>query len=124
MLINDALRREIGREAVRFCRRCPAVERKDHGDYTAYVCHKSECRLWAFLRLLGLGPGTDFDAPTAVEARLEEHAREVHRFRGVLPILQPDHDWEADARFHHLGAEVARLDSPGRPAWDEAPWRS
>jgi hypothetical protein len=115
VVINETLRREIGREAVRFCRRCPALERKDHGDYTAYVCHKSECRLWVFLRLLGLGPGADFDAPTAVEARLEEHVREVCRFRGALPVLRLNHDWEADARFHNLVREEARLGTPAHP---------
>ena len=123
MLINEALRREIGREAVRFCRRCPALEPKDQGEYTVYTCQNSQCRLWAFLRLLGLRPGADFDAPTAEETRLEEHAREVRRFRGILPLLRRNHNWEADARFHNLVPEGARLGTPARNVWEEAPWR-
>ncbi len=123
MLINETLRREIGREAVRYCRRCPALEQKDGGEYTTYLCRNSQCRLWAFLRLLGLRPGADFDAPTAEETRLAEHAREVRRFRGVLPILRLNHDWEADARFHNLVSEAARRETPGQKVWEKAPWR-
>lgn len=124
MLINETLRREIGREAVRFCRRCPALEAKDQGEYTTYVCRRSECRLWIFLKLLGLRPGADFDAPTAEEARLQEHAREVRRFRGLLPILRSNHNWDADARFHNLVSEVASLETPAKTVWEGAPWRS
>ncbi len=102
MLINERLRREIGREAVRFCRRCPAVEERSEGDRVTYSCHTVECRLWQFLSLLGLRPGMNFDVPTAEEALAEAHAREVRRFRGCLPVSGPAHDWEADARFHGL----------------------
>jgi hypothetical protein len=102
MLINEKLRREIGREAVRFCRRCPAVEERAEGDRVTYSCHTRECRLWHFLSLLGLRPDMNFDVPTAEEALAEAHAHEVRRFRGHLPILGPAHDWQADARFHGL----------------------
>ena len=110
MLLNETLRREIGREAVRFCRRCPLVEERIQEDHTVLICQNSQCRLWAFLRLLGLRPGADFEAPTWEEALREAHAREVRGFRGLLPLLGPGHDWEADAGFHSLvpGMETVR----------------
>lgn len=119
MLISEALRRQIGREAARFCRRCPAVEEREESGQVVYTCRASQCRLWLFLSLLGLRPGADFDAPTAEEARIQAHAREVRRFRGVLPDPGPAHNWEADARFHALspgtvpGEEDATLNREG-----------
>ena len=102
MLINDALRREIGREAVRFCRRCPSIEERVEAGQTVYACHSPQCRLWGFLRLLGLRPGMDFDAPLPEEVMRQEHAQEVRRFRGAMPSPATDHDWEADAQYHGL----------------------
>ncbi len=102
MLINEKLRREIGREAVRFCRRCPAVEERGEGDRVTFSCHSASCHLWQFLCLLGLRPGSNFDVPTADEALAEAHAREVREFRGCLPQPGPGHNWEADATFHDL----------------------
>jgi hypothetical protein len=124
MLINEALRREIGREAVRFCRRCPALAEQAQGEYTVYACHNSQCRLWAFLRLLGLRPGTDFDAPTAEEHLQREHTREVRRFRGALPKVGPDHNWEADARYHDLDPGVIWDDAATPTDQEKIPWRS
>src|SRR5574341_396694 len=124
MLINEALRRQIGREAVQFCRRCPALAEQTRGEYTVYSCQNTQCRLWAFLRRLGLRPGTDFDGPTAEEDLLREHAREARRFRGVLPEVGSAHDWEADAHYHGLAPDVM-WDAVASPAEQKKmPWRS
>ena len=124
MLINEALRREIGREAVRFCHRCPALAEQAQGEYTVYSCQNTQCRLWAFLRLLGLRPGTDFDGPTAEEDLRREHAREARRFRGVLPQVGSDHDWEADARYHDLAPDVIWDEAADPTDQEKMPWRS
>lgn len=102
MSINETHGREIGREAIRFCRQCPAIEERARGGQTFYTCHNAQCRLWAFLAVLGLRIGSDFDAPTEEEVLRQAHAREARRFRGVLPSPVPGHDWEADALFHGL----------------------
>ena len=127
MLISEALRRQIGREAGRFCRRCPAVEERDESGQVVYTCRASQCRLWLFLSLLGLRPGADFDAPTAEEALAEAHAREVRRFRGILPLVPPEHGWDADARFHGLATGLAPdADDEHKRTTDreETRWRS
>ncbi len=123
MLINETLRRQIGREAVRFCRRCPAVEERAQGEQTTYVCQASECRLWHFLSLLGLRPGMDFEVPTADEALAQAHAREVGRFRGRLPDPGPNHNWEADARFHGLAPGAMPGAGDATIHQEEARWR-
>lgn len=124
MLINENLRRAIGREAVRFCRRCPVVEERREGEHVQYVCSTTECRLWQFLSLLGLRPGADFDAPTAEEAVCQAHAREVRQFRGCLPVLGPVHDWEADARFHGLVHGAMPGEEGASTGREEPRWRS
>ena len=124
MLINDALRRQIGREAVQFCRRCPALAEQTQGEYTVYSCQNTQCRLWAFLRVLGLRPGADFDAPTAEEDLRREHAREVRRFSGVLPEVGPGHNWEADACYHGLAPGVMWDEAASPAEQEEVPWRS
>ena len=121
MLIPEAFRREIGREAIHFCRRCPALAERTEGEYTVHACHNSQCRLWNFLRLLALHPGINFDAPTAEESVRQEHAREVRRFRGVLPVLRSGHDWEADARFHGLVPGAAWGETNPEAVQEEAP---
>ena len=124
MSISDTLLREIGREAIRFCRQCPAIEERARGNQTTYACHNRQCRLWAFLGVLGLRVGTDLEGLTEEELLRQAHACEARRFRGVLPAPAPGHDWEADARFHGL--------SPGPPSGgdkrttqqEETRWRS
>jgi hypothetical protein len=124
MLINEALRRQIGREALQFCRRCPALAEQTQGEYTVYSCQNTQCRLWAFLRLLGLRPGTDFDGPSAEEELMREHAREARRFRGVLPEVESGHNWEADARYHGLAPDVIWDEAAGPAEQERRPRRS
>ena len=123
MLINEALRRQIGREAVRFCRACPVVEERGEGDRVLYTCHATECRLWQFLSLLGLRPGADFDAPTVEEALRQAHAREVREFRGCLPDPGAGHNWEADARFHGLAPRALPGEEDAAFHQEESRWR-
>lgn len=113
--MDEALRRRIGREAADFCPRCPALEERIRGEQTMLLCRSAQCRLWAFLGLFGLRPGADFDAPTADEGLRQAHAREVRRFRGPLPVIRPDHNWDADARFNDLADErrPAQRGGPG-----------
>jgi hypothetical protein len=94
--------RILGQAAIAFCRHCPALQFEAAGTRKAYVCRVPACRLWAFLRELGLLPNEEFGAVAAEEWLRRGHAQEVGRFRGLLPWSAQDHDWEADARFNGL----------------------
>lgn len=116
MMLDETQRREIGRQATQFCRNCPAIEERAWGENVMRICHNPQCRLWAFLRLLGLRPGMDFSNPATEEGLARAHGHETRRFRGLLPFPASDHDWEADARFHGLmpGAKPVGERSTGR----------
>jgi hypothetical protein len=64
----------------------------------------TRCLFWDFHRS-GLGRvEAARNTPVAIDVDTlrREHAEAVARFRQPLPVLLPEHDWDADARFHGL----------------------
>jgi hypothetical protein len=54
----------------------------------------------------------------------ETHAREVRKFRGLLPFFASRHDWEADARFHDLFPGAPTENPPRTFDQEDTRWRS
>lgn len=87
-----------------FCLHCSHPERLPGETDTDFLCLNTRCLFWDYHRsgLGRLAPEDHVPVAVDVDALRQEHARAIAGFRGRLPELPPNHDWDADAKFNGL----------------------